>query len=74
MLGASVRVVIDVGEWDKAMCINSPGQSGDPRSPHYADLAEQWSRGEYIPMLYSRGAVDRAAELQITLKPPIKEA
>lgn len=69
VLGASVRVVMDVGEWDNSMCINAPGQSGDPRSPHYADLAEQWSRGEYIPMLYSREAVDKAAELQITLKP-----
>jgi penicillin amidase len=73
VLGASVRVVVDVGEWDNSMCINAPGQSGDPRSPHYADLAEQWSRGEYIPMLYSREAVDKAAERQITLKPRRKD-
>ena len=38
-LGASARIVIDVGDWDKSQWINSPGQSGDPRSPHYGDLA-----------------------------------
>jgi penicillin amidase len=69
VLGASVRVVMDVGDWDKSQCINSPGQSGDPRSPHYADLAEQWSRGGYVPMLYSREAVDAAAEVVFELVP-----
>lgn len=63
MHGASVRLVMDVGEWDNSIAINAPGQSGDPRSPHYADLAPQWSRGEYVPLLYSRGRVD-AMELQ----------
>jgi penicillin G amidase len=69
VLGASVRVVIDVGAWDNSVCINAPGQSGDPRSEHYADLALAWSQGEYVPMLYSRKAVDAAAELQISLNP-----
>ena len=31
--GASVRIVMDVGDWDRSVCINAPGQSGDPRSP-----------------------------------------
>lgn len=43
-LGASVRIVIDVGDWDKSKWINSPGQSGDPRSPHYGDLAPLWAK------------------------------
>ncbi|MCJ8518835.1 penicillin amidase [Pseudorhizobium tarimense] len=52
--GASVRLVMDVGNWDNSVCVNTPGQSGDPRSPFYSDLAEPWSRGEYVPLLYSR--------------------
>jgi penicillin amidase len=68
-LGASVRVVIDVGEWDKSVCINSPGQSGDPRSPHYADLAPIWAKGDYVPMLYTAAAVDEATEHRIVLTP-----
>ena len=43
VLGASFRIVVDVGGWDNSVCINAPGQSGDPRSPHYGDLALPWS-------------------------------
>lgn len=67
--GASVRVVVDVGDWDRSVYINAPGQSGDPRSPHYRDLAPVWARGEYVPMVYTRQAVDRAARERIELIP-----
>ena len=67
VIGASVRLVMDVGDWDNSRCINAPGQSGDPRSPHYADLAPLWAKGEYVPLLYSREAVDAATETLITL-------
>jgi penicillin amidase len=68
-MGASMRMVVDVGEWDNSVWINAPGQSGDPRSDHYADLAGYWARGEYVPMLYSRQAVDEATEDVILLLP-----
>ena len=68
--GASVRVVIDVGDWDRSVCINAPGQSGDPRSPHYGDLASLWARGQYVPLLYSRPRVDEATVALIRLAPP----
>ncbi len=67
--GASVRMVVDVGAWDKAMIINTPGQSGDAASPHYADLFGKWAAGDYVPMLFSRGAVDAAAEQVIAVAP-----
>jgi penicillin amidase len=67
--GASVRLVMDVGNWDASMAINAPGQSGDPRSPHYRDLLQAWSTGNYVPMLYGRAAVDAAATLKLVLKP-----
>ena len=67
--GASFRMVLDVGAWDNSRCINAPGQSGDPGSPHYADLAPLWARGESVPMLYSRAAVDAAACLILRLLP-----
>jgi len=68
-MGASVRVVVDVGDWDKSVCINSPGQSGDPRSPHYGDLAPLWAKGEYVPMSYSAEAVARVTKETIVLAP-----
>jgi penicillin amidase len=67
--GASFRMVVDVGNWDESRFINAPGQSGDPRSPHYADLAPLWAAGTYVPMLYSVAAVDAATTLKILLSP-----
>ena len=72
MTGASVRIVIDVGDWDNSVWINAPGQSGDPRSPHYADLAPVWAKGEYFPMPYGRASVDEATEMRIRLRPAAK--
>ncbi len=67
--GASVRIVVDVGNWDASTCINAPGQSGDPRSPHYRDLAPLWAEGAYVPMVYSRAAVAVATGHRIVLQP-----
>jgi penicillin amidase len=67
--GASFRMVLDVGNWDESRFINAPGQSGDPRSPHYDDLAPLWAARRYLPLLYSRQAIDAAAELRISLVP-----
>jgi penicillin amidase len=60
--GASVRIVVDVGAWDNSMMINSPGQSGDVASDHYRDLFPLWASGRYAPLLYTRAAIDDAAE------------
>jgi penicillin amidase len=67
--GASVRFVVDVGEWDNSVCMNTPGQSGDPRSPHYRDLAPLWASGRYVPMRYSEAAVSAATAFTIKLAP-----
>ena len=66
--GVSWRMVLDVGNWDASFTINSPGQSGDPDSPHYRDLFPLWARDEYVPMLFSEAAVDAAAEARILLR------
>jgi penicillin amidase len=67
--GPSFRVVVDVGNWDNSRAVNSPGQSGDPDSPHYRDLADKWLKGEYFPLLYSRAAVEKATVQRIRLQP-----
>ena len=67
--GASFRMVLDVGNWDASRTINTPGQSGDPFSGHYRDLAPLWATGQYVPLLYSRGAVEAAAAEAISLTP-----
>ena len=69
MNGPSVRMVLDVGNWDNSRAVNHPGQSGDPESRHYRDLAPLWSEGRYFPLLYSRAAVERATERVVRLLP-----
>ncbi|MGQ3017639.1 penicillin acylase family protein [Phenylobacterium sp.] len=67
--GASFRMVLDVGAWDNSVAINTPGQSGDPASPHYRDLFPLWANGDYVPLLYSRPAIEAATETVLTLTP-----
>jgi penicillin amidase len=69
MTGPSARLVVDVGNWDNSRAVNHPGQSGDPDNAHYRDLAPMWRAGEYFPLLYSREAVEGAAEKRILLAP-----
>jgi penicillin amidase len=68
-VGASVRMVVDVGAWDNSVWINAPGQSGTPGDPHYDDLAQLWAKGDYVPMLYSEEAVDKATRRRVELTP-----
>ena len=67
--GASFRMVLDVGDWDASKVVNTPGQSGNPMSPHFRDLFPIWAAGEYVPLLYSREAVAGATETLIKLTP-----
>lgn len=67
--GASFRMVADVGNWDASVAINTPGQSGDPASPHYRDLAPLWVEGRYFPLAYSRDAVEKSTRVRFELKP-----
>jgi penicillin G amidase len=67
--GASFRMVLDVGNWDQSVTINTPGQSGDPFSAHYRDLAPLWAAGDYVPLVYSRATVEQAARDVIKLVP-----
>jgi penicillin amidase len=67
--GATMRLVLDVGDWDNSLAMNSPGQSGDPGSRHYADLYAAWARDQSIPLLYSRHRIEAATEHRILLWP-----
>jgi penicillin amidase len=62
-------MVLDVGNWDNSRAVNYPGESGDPYSPHYRDLAGKWLNGTYFPLLYSREAVEKQTEKRIHLLP-----
>ena len=55
---ANHRTVIDLGAPERSRFVLAGGQSGNPLSPHYADLFELWRRGEGVPIAWSAEAVD----------------
>jgi penicillin G amidase len=70
VVGASYREIMDLSNWDHSVAVNVPGQSGQPGSPHYADLLPLWSEGRYFPLLYSQPAVSAESQATLTLDPP----
>jgi penicillin G amidase len=66
---ASYRQILDVGVWDRSVAINTTGQSGHPRSPHYFDQNDLWRQGRYRSLPFTREAVDRATMSRLELVP-----
>ena len=62
-------MVIDLENWDSGRMTNAPGQSGDPRSPHYDDMLENWATEGSLPLLYSREQVEAHTTRIIQLLP-----
>ncbi|MFS2327854.1 penicillin acylase family protein [Brucella sp. H1_1004] len=67
--GPSVRMIIDVGDWDNSLFVNNPGQSGVPGSHNYSNIHENWLNAKPVPLIYSAPAIARATQKKITLKP-----
>ena len=67
--GASFRLIVDTGDWDKAVMINSPGQSGDPKSPFYKNLFPLWANDTYFPAYYSKTKIQKVTVESLLLKP-----
>ncbi|WP_338871828.1 penicillin acylase family protein [Spirosoma sp. SC4-14] len=67
--GASFRILIDTEDWDKTLGINSPGQSGNPDSPHYGDLFPIWAENGYFPVFFSKEKIKTVADETTELQP-----
>jgi len=65
----SMRMVVDVGQWDEARFVLPGGQSGNPLSPHYTDQLALWQRGVGIPIFWSDEAVAKATRHTLGLSP-----
>jgi penicillin G amidase len=66
---SSYRQIIDLAGPDASRFIIPMGQSGHVWSDHYADMLEAWNTVEYVPMRFSRAAVDDAARAKLVLEP-----
>ena len=65
----SFRHILDTDDWDRSVFIITPGQSGQPESPYYGSLLETWANDEYLPLAFSREAVENIAGHRLTLTP-----
>ncbi len=69
MIGPSFRQLLDLGDWDNCLSCAPLGQSGNVLSPHYRDQLDNFLKGNYKPMLWSRAMVEAAKEYQCELQP-----
>lgn len=67
--GASYRHILDLANWDQSVFTSTPGQSGQPGSPHYGDLLPTWAEGRYAPLVFSRSAVEENTAHRLLLEP-----
>lgn len=67
--GASFRMIVDTEDFDRTLASNTPGQSGDPDSPFYDNLFEEWVDNRYFPLFYSRDKVESVMAERLRLMP-----
>jgi penicillin amidase len=65
----SMRMVVNVGDWDKSRWINLTGASGHAYSAHYTDQTKKWEDGDLLPWAFGIDAVNEATKDKLTLKP-----
>lgn len=70
--GATFRLVADVSDWDNTRFTNSPGQSGDVRSPFYKNLFERWATDQYFRLYFTKKKIKHVAVEKIWLNPKPK--
>jgi penicillin amidase len=68
-LGPALEYVFDVSNWDASRAVIAPGQSAAPDSPHFADLAALWIRGDSATLRFSEAAITDVAETRLALLP-----
>jgi penicillin amidase len=66
---ATMRTVVDVGNWEASRFVLAGGQSGNPLSPHYADQLPLWRRGEGIAIAWTPAEVGRIVQKTLRLAP-----
>jgi penicillin amidase len=67
--GPSFRAIYDLADPDGSVFVLSAGQSGDPLSSHYRDMARPWAEGRYLPLVTDRDRIRREAEDIVRLSP-----
>ncbi len=66
---SSMRMVVDVSDWDASQWINLTGASGHAFDPHCTDRTADWSAVRSRPWPFSTAAVSAATRDTLRLEP-----
>jgi penicillin amidase len=66
----SMRMVVDLSNFDNSRWINLTGVSGHAFTGNYTDQTELWVKGETLPWAFSKGAVEAKREHTLTFTKP----
>ncbi|HIY86935.1 MAG TPA: penicillin acylase family protein, partial [Candidatus Yaniella excrementavium] len=65
----SMRMVVDLDDWDRSVWHNLTGASGHAFHENYVDQTEDWALGQQSPWHYSAQAVNHATKDTLVLQP-----
>ncbi|MCL4267058.1 MAG: penicillin acylase family protein [Anaerolineae bacterium] len=65
----SMRMILDLSDFDASWAVIPTGQSGHPGHPWYDSEIQLWLNGEYHPLWWSRVAVEANAVEEMVLRP-----
>ncbi|MBT8764618.1 penicillin acylase family protein [Metapseudomonas boanensis] len=54
----AMRIIVDFGQPEPMLGVNSSGQSGNPASPHYADGIDAWLKARYMKFPFQSQNLD----------------
>ncbi len=66
---ANLRTVFDLADLSRSVFVLCGGQSGNPCSPHHADLFPLWQAGETVTLPWTQDQVIREAKETLRLVP-----
>lgn len=65
----SLRMIIDMSNFQNSVGIHTTGQSGHAYHKHYIDMAEPWAQIEFYPLHWQREVIEQDAEGYLRLIP-----
>jgi penicillin amidase len=65
----SMRMIVDLANWDNSVAIQTTGQSGHAFHRHYDDMIQPWRQFKYHPMLWQPEKVASSTAKSLMLMP-----
>jgi penicillin amidase len=65
----ALRQIVDLGDLNNSLMIQSVGQSGHPMHDHYDDMIETWGNLQYHPSNWLRETVESGDHELLVLEP-----